>query len=701
MLKTKVSKRIASLFVAVTSAVTLFAQPLGAKADIMDLGNDLQTEIEQIAQLKQNALSQYENQDYTDLNAPADFRVLFVECTSVTYNNTTYTISDGSDEDQIFDEAVVNFEHSVEEFSNHNVNIITDKKYINETISATTDYILYEDVEAYLKDLAPSGYYDSVIVCSGVPCPPFTLGVTSLGLFNGNTEGYGYSYSTLYSSDDEKINSDSDINYPYLTTTNIMIHEWIHTLEAFREFDIVFPSADGYSNTQLSWPEYTTTGLEPNLTNFYKAVLRAEVIDTTNNNHRIGMFPAFWNLTPRKMNLGTFLIQENSSNKYLQNNSGVLEKNTSLINDETYQWRLLYDLFSANPGVSIISLSDKTKRFDILNLSISDNCIGLGGASGYREAQSFNIVYNSDGTYKIQCKMSGYSNYYLRLNGSSLGFSSVDDCNTWNVTKVSHDDGVYYIKNVGTNQCLALGNDGTVTSSSYSANTAQRWKITYNDDNFYTISPLNDTSKYLDLNNVTNADGTNVNLSGWTGYTAAQTWQLRMTAEGYYNIVPLASTTRCLVWNDGLHITTLNGDSSQNWIIEKVNNGAELFEGSYQIKNSDNQYLSFSDGDIVLSSTPETWNITKVDDRYYTISPENSTAVLYWDVANAYDLENNRVGLYYATGYITAQYWRFVVQNDGTVQIMPMLSMTRGLKYDDTLGSVISVSANNWDLVKV
>ncbi len=71
------------------------------------------------------------------------------------------------------------------------------------------------------------------------------------------------------------------------------------------------------------------------------------------------------------------------------------------------------------------------------------------------------------------------------------------------------------------------------------------------------------------------------------------------------------------------------------------------------------------------------------------------------NVANAYDLENIRVGLYYATGYITAQYWRFVVQNDGTVQIMPMLSMTRGLKYDDALGSVISVSANNCDLVKV
>lgn len=111
----------------------------------------------------------------------------------------------------------------VESFSKYNVNIITDKKYITDTINCTGSYVMYEDIKDYLADLAPYGYYNAVLVCGAVS--EFTLGVTSKGQFNGET-GYGYTYVTICTSNDQNnVNKGTNTSYPYLTTTNVAIHD--------------------------------------------------------------------------------------------------------------------------------------------------------------------------------------------------------------------------------------------------------------------------------------------------------------------------------------------------------------------------------------------------------------------------------------------------------------------------------------------
>ena len=62
--------------------------------------------------------------------------------------------------------------------------------------------------------------------------------------------------------------------------------------------------------------------------------------------------------------------------------------------------------------------------------------------------------------------------------------------------------------------------------------------------------------------------------------------------------------------------------------------------------------------------------------------------------------EGNTIQLHTETTHLDAQAWKFMLQNDGKVLIVPMLSLQRGLK-SDTTGSVLSVNADSWILEKV
>lgn len=746
-MKKKLFKRFFNVLTVGMLTASLFTGTNMVHADIADSGNNIVSECTQISNLKTDALNEYSSGHYSNSSIPADYKVLFVECKSIKTSTKTYNIT--SVEDTIFNEAVQNFEDSVESFAKYNVNIIADKKYINETINCTGSYVMYEDIKDYLADFAPYGYYDAILVCGAVS--EFTLGVTSKSQFNGDT-GYGYTYVTICTdSDRNSINKGTNTSYPYLTTTNVAIHEWLHTLESYRDLGISYPNTHGYledyteasaavystlsdnddddcyycdyedifghssedistysednisayasssnySNNYYRWPVYQTTGIEVRLTNFYKAVLRGEIYDISDARN-VGMFPKLWKLNPRKMFLGTYTLKLSNNNNYFINNNGSLSYTTAYTNDKKFQWNLVYDFKHGN--VAIISNSDY-RRFDIGNLNVSPNCLNIGYCTGYNTAQTFNPVLNSDGTYKFQCIIPGYSTYYIRLHGSSMGLSDVNSYNNWVLTKVNAYEGEYYIKNVSENKYLTV--DGKDMSlSGFAASDNQKWKLRYYKDGFYTISPSSNLSLYFDVNNNSNTEGRSVALGYWTGYPTAQTWQLKYNSDGSYYIVPLVSTTRGLTYNDGFSITTLNGNDNQKWVVEKVNGGKELFEGKYKIKNSKNQYLGFSGSNLTLGQAASTWTFKFYKDNYYYIMPYGSSSVLYWDVKNNYDLESNTVGLHVFTGYNTAQTWKIVMQDDGSAVIIPMISLTRGMSYKDSQ-FVISSSYDYWYLEKV
>lgn len=743
----KFFKRSLSLMTFGVLTASMLSGALTASADVADSGNNIITESTAIDQLKTDALEEYSAQDYTNSSIPSDYRVLFVECKSIATNSLTYNTS--SIDDTIFNEAVQNFEDSVETFSNYNVNIITEKKSIADTITCTgASYVQYSDIDNYLADLAPAGYYDAVLVCGAVS--EFTLGVTSKRQFDGET-GYGYAYVTICTNNDKNsINKGTDTSYPYLTTTNVAIHEWLHTLEAYGDLGIVYPNTHGYlenytetsaasiyssaleeddccyctyedifgitsdnidthaendsmsyssssyySNNYYRWPIYQTSGIEVRLTNFYKAVLRGEVYDISESRN-VGMFPKLWKITPKKMFLGTYTLKLSNNNMYFYNNDGSLSYTSTYTNDIKFQWNLVYDFKYGN--VAIISNLDY-KRFDINNLYVSSTCLNLGYCTGYNTAQTFKPVSNSDGTYKFQCIIPGKDSYFIRLYGTSMGLSTINSYNSWVLTKVNTYEGEYYIKSVSENKYLTA-DDKVMSVTGFTASDNQKWKLRYYNDGFYTISPSNNTSLYFDVNNNSDTDGRLVSLGNWTGYPTAQSWQFRYNSDGTYYIVPLVSTTRGLTYNDGFSITTLNGNNNQKWVIEKVNSGKEIFEGKYWIKNSNGQYLGYSGSKLNLGQTASTWNFTSYKDNYYFISPVGSSSVLYWDVMNNYDIEGNSVNLYVYTGYNTAQTWKIAIQDDGSAAIIPMISLTRGLTFKNST-SVISTSYDYWYLEKV
>lgn len=746
-MKKKLFKRLLSITTLGALTTSLIISSPIVNADIVDSGNNIVSECTQIGNLKTEALNEYKSGSYKNTSIPSDYKVLFVECKSIKTNKKTYTAT--SVEDVIFNEAVKNFEDSVESFAKYNVNIIADKKYINDTINCTGSYVHYEDIENYLADLAPYGYYDAVLVCGAVS--EFTLGVTSKAQFNGDT-GYGYAYITICTdSDRNSINKNTNSSYPYLTTTNVAIHEWLHTLESYRDLGISYPNTHGYltdyteksvaasssssnnddedcyycnyedifghssndideysehnntayasnsnySNNYYRWPIYQTTGIEVRLTNFYKAVLRGEIYDISDSRN-VGMFPKLWNLNPRKMFLGTYTLKLNNNNTYFINNNGSLSYTTAYTNDIKFQWNLVYDFKNGN--VAIISNSDY-KRFDIVNLNVSPTCLSLGYFTGYNTAQTFKPILNSDGTYKFQCIIPKYTSYFIRLFGNSMGLSETNSYNNWVLTKVNSYEGEYYIKNVSENKYLTA-NDKVMSLSGFTASDNQKWKLRYYKDGFYKISPSSNLSLYFDVNNNSNTEGRNVALGYWTGYPTAQTWQFKYNSDGSFYIVPLVSTTRGLTYNNGFSITTLNGNNNQKWIVEKVNGGKELFEGKYKIKNSSNQYLGYSGNTLNLGKTASIWNFTSYGDNYYFISPVGTSSVLYWDVKNNYDLENNTVQLYPRTGYDTAQTWKLEMQSNGSIVLIPMISLTRGLTFKNST-SILSTSYDYWYLEKV
>ena len=96
------------------------------------------------------------------------------------------------------------------------------------------------------------------------------------------------------------------------------------------------------------------------------------------------------------------------------------------------------------------------------------------------------------------------------------GDTTVPDSQLWVIEEVDPEqtiaDGVYTIKNVGTQKMMdATSADDVVSWSSHGGNN-QKWKVTYNDDGFYTIRPMSDLTKALDVESGYDELGSNIDV---------------------------------------------------------------------------------------------------------------------------------------------------------------------------------------------
>lgn len=621
-----------------------------------------------------NAELAYTKGEIINKSIPADYKILFILFRNVTVSGTTYTIDKGSVKEKIFYEAVNNFKHSVETFTNKNVNIIPDIKEIYENIySNYTNYLNTADIIKFLNEIAYAGKYDSIITASGPKWD--ALGITSIRIFNNtisnNFSFHGYSGCSIYiEKDKNSIEKNYDVNYPYLVTTNIFIHEWMHQLEEYRNIikpngqNIIYPFTHAYYedyqlNSKIEWmnknnyrwnetyfndiKKYPNV-VERRLTSFYRAVLSCEVEYIPNNNHKVEMYPEFWEITPNKIVLGKYIIQ-NSNSLYLYSRFSLNKTYTSdiLSNEIGFYWDIYYDIYT--------------------NQIKKKSCI----------KRDYNPIYNLNDKTFIK-----------------IGF---------------FEEGDYYIINKTLNKVLTFSNDNNLTPDmeDFRKTKNQIFKLNHYSNCFYKISPVHSLSKYLDLNNNWDSEDNNVKFFFWTGYITAQTWQFQYINNNYCYIYPLASITRTLsFYNNNLHIVS-TPNNIQKWKLEKVKNGKFIFDGKYKIQDSlSHKYLYGIDKNkLILDKIGTGWNIQKVDDNnYYTISTNIEGIIKYIDILNNYEKEGQIVQIQYKTGYDTAQNWKFILNYDETVTLIPKLSLDKGLKCKDNY-SELSKDFTNFKLIRI
>ena len=93
--------------------------------------------------------------------------------------------------------------------------------------------------------------------------------------------------------------------------------------------------------------------------------------------------------------------------------------------------------------------------------------------------------------------------------------------------------------------------------------------------------------------------------------------------------------------------------------------------GYFTIKAADGSgYLAGQEGDIPLTLSDEAcvWNIRYAGNERFVLSPKELPN-LRMDLGNAWDVENNTVGIWVYTGYLDAQSWKLRKNQDGTYSI--------------------------------
>lgn len=349
----------------------------------MHIEKDIMAKAGKTELLLRNARAEYTNGKAEKNSVPADYRVLFVLFRSVTISDRVYTIDKDSVKEKIFYEAVSNFKYSAENFADGNVNIIpVIKEVISNVVSKSDTYLKHEDISDILAEISPVGVYDAVF---SVSAPDWVWGGGTLAQMfsssiNNNHSFYGYSGCSInMTKDPENVGKGFDRKYPYLITTNIFIHEWLHQLESYRNVlkdlygeSIIYPfvhayycnyqndpSEDWMNMKSYKWNEDYFSDektyphvAERRITSFYRAVLACDIEYIPRNNHKVGMYPSFWQITPHKIVFGRYIIQDSHS-RYLFGSErfSITRRSRSLKNSKKYHWNVFYDLRAGETAV--------------------------------------------------------------------------------------------------------------------------------------------------------------------------------------------------------------------------------------------------------------------------------------------------------------------------------------------------------------
>ena len=220
---------------------------------------------------------------------------------------------------------------------------------------------------------------------------------------------------------------------------------------------------------------------------------------------------------------------------------------------------------------------------------------------------------------------------------------------------------------------------------------AQKWKLTKNNDGYYTISLASNPDYVLDISAAIFSNSSNVQLYKRNN-TIAQKWSVEKDNEGYYIFysynkkyvldISAAST------NNGTNIQIYqdNGTNAQRFFLKEMPNEGSLInyedikDGTYMISSAkDNNKVVDLAGAIVNNcnniwlyennyTNAQKWIFTRNSDGYYTISSEiNNNYVM--DISAAVFNNLSNVQLYQKNNTI-AQKWKISKDSNGYYSIV-------------------------------
>ena len=366
--------------------------------------------------MMQEAIEQYKNEDYTNLDAPVKYYVLWLGFTHVTYNDLDFQMTDF---DREYLEAVaLNYEKTLESVTDHNLDVEVDLHFIEEETPLTQSdgadwlYLSQNTVQSVIDQYMTGQEIDTVLTTVQ------TAGEENQAR-NESKDGYGTNYVMLgletsdlssnigYSTFDlggpaEGTYPLADPEIPSLYATAVAVHEWMHQLEALGGIlDIEYPDTHAYMGGDQfpGYQAYTAGENDYDYFEFYKLVLQGKLpYDADGTTWYVGMYPKMWPLVKRNVNfLGEFTIQAADGSGYL---TGLEEDPKLTLSDDACVWNISY---SGNGHFVLCPKEIPEQRIDLGNAWDSEgNTIGIYVYTGYFDAQTWYLKENSDGTYSIQ-----------------------------------------------------------------------------------------------------------------------------------------------------------------------------------------------------------------------------------------------------------------------------------------------------------
>ena len=232
-------------------------------------------------------------------------------------------------------------------------------------------------------------------------------------------------------------------------------------------------------------------------------------------------------------------------------------------------------------------------------------------SNNYSLNQKWYIEYISDGYYRILCNKD--NTYALQFEGNNvnIGVYKGLDNQKWIIKRGSN----YFYLITNTGKILSLYNGSTINGNNinvfdFHGGNSQRFNFIMTADGIseqtlkngiYRISTALNSELFVDVNNASKINGTNIQL--WKkNYSLAQRWKIEYLNNGYYKIVSLVDLTKSM----SVDYSNLNAylytyiplAVNQQWIIKDVGNGYYRI-----ISNSNNKHLTVVMGSSIGNGT--------------------------------------------------------------------------------------------------